>query len=463
MTDSEGIDNIIALAAYQAEKREIITEDAAALSFAERHRDQLRFDHDMGKWFVWTGNYWRRERTKLAFAWARELARELAQNHALKGRVVCGKTAFAAGVERFAQADRAFAVTADLWDRHPYLLGCPDGTVDLYRGEMRAPAAEDFITKVTAVSPAALADCLLWRRFLHEASGGDVELVEYLQRFCGYLLTGDTREHALLFVYGPGGNGKTVFLNTVAAILGDYACVAAMETFTYSANDRHPTDLAMLRGARLVCATETEEGRAWAESRIKQLTGGDPISARFMRQDFFTYVPVFKLVFIGNHKPGLRNVDDAVRRRFNIVPFEHKPPTPDKGLEDKLRAEWPQILRWMIDGCLAWQKHGLARPAIVAEATEQYFAEQDVIRTWVAECCETGHKAYSETSANLFKSWSAYALDSGEKPGSRKWFCQALENLGFPRTRNEHGRRHDGIRLKLAVSHHEPEADREWP
>lgn len=171
MTNSEGIDNIIALAAYQAEKREIITEDAAALSFAERHRDQLRFDHDMGKWFVWKGNYWRRERTKLAFAWARELARELAQNHALKGRVVCGKTAFAAGVERFAQADRAFAVTADLWDRHPYLLGCPDGTVDLYTGEMRAPAAVDFITKVTAVSPAALADCPVWRRFLHEASG----------------------------------------------------------------------------------------------------------------------------------------------------------------------------------------------------------------------------------------------------------------------------------------------------
>jgi putative DNA primase/helicase len=274
MTNTTSMDNIIALAAYH-EKQEPITEDAAALAFAARYADQLRFDHDRGKWFSWTGTYWRLERTKLAFTWARELAREMAQNEAVKARVVCGKTAFAAGVERFAQADRAFAVTADLWDRDHYLLGCPDGTVNLYTGEMRAPEPADYITKITAVSPAATADCPLWRQFLQEATARNDELIDYLQRLCGYGLTGDTREHALQFIYGPGGNGKTVFLNTVAAILGDYAVIAPMETFTSSASDRHPTDLAMLCGARLVCATETEEGRAWAESRIKQLTGGD--------------------------------------------------------------------------------------------------------------------------------------------------------------------------------------------
>ena len=280
-------------------------------------------------------------------------------------------------------------MTSELWDPDHYLLGTPDGTVDLRTGKMRAPSPDDFITKITETTPADSADCPMWLKFLREATAKDDELITYLQRFCGYLLTGDTREHALLFVYGPGGNGKTVFLNTVSAILGDYAQVAAMETFTSSPTDRHPTDLAMLRGARLVCATETEEGRAWAESRIKQLTGGDPISARFMRQDFFTYTPTFKLVFIGNHKPALRNVDDAARRRFNIVPFIHKPPTPDQQLEHKLCAEWPAILRWMIDGCLAWQRDGLVRPKIVIEATEEYFTEQDIIRLWVEECCET--------------------------------------------------------------------------
>jgi putative DNA primase/helicase len=173
-----------------------------------------------------------------------------------------------------------------------------------------------------------------------------------------YSLTGTTREHALLFIYGPGGNDKSVLLNTVSGILGDYCRTAPMDTFTASPGDRHPTDLAMLRGARLVTATETEEGRAWAESRIKQMTGGDPISARFMRQDFFTFTPQFKLTITGNHKPVLRNVDEANRRRFKTGPFLHTPPQPDRELEIKLRAEWPGILEWMVEGCLDWQKNG---------------------------------------------------------------------------------------------------------
>jgi putative DNA primase/helicase len=463
MSDTVNMDNIIALAAYQNDKDELITEDSAALAFAARHHEQLRFDHDRGKWFSWTGTYWRLERTKLAFAWARDLARDLAQSQAVKVRAVCGKTTFAAGVERFAQADRGFAVTSDLWDPDHYLLGCPEGTVDLRTGLMRAPVAEDFITKITAISPATTADCPLWMRFLHEATAGSDELVEYLRRFCGYLLTGETREHALMFIYGPGGNGKSVFLNTVSAILGDYGCVAGMETFTTSSGDRHPTDLAMLHSARLVCATETEEGRAWAESRIKQLTGGDPISARFMRQDFFTYRPAFKLVFIGNHKPGLRNVDDAARRRFNIVPFVHKPETPDQHLEHKLQAESPQILRWMIDGCLAWQKDGLTRPQVVIDATEEYFSEQDLVRQWVEECCEIG-RAYTDTSANLFKTWKEYAIASGEKPGTKTWLTQSLIKLpGVRRSRTNRARSLDGIRLKIAAAYHETESDRAWP
>ena len=147
-------------------------------------------------------------------------------------------------------------------------------------------------------------------------------MMRFLQQIVGYCLTGDTREHALFFIYGPGGNGKSVFLNTVSAIIGDYATTAAMDTFVASKSDRHPTDLAGLRGARLVAASETEEGRAWAEAKIKAITGGDPISARFMRQDFFTYRPQFKLVIVGNHKPVLKNVDDAAERRFNIIPFD---------------------------------------------------------------------------------------------------------------------------------------------
>jgi putative DNA primase/helicase len=267
MSDGTSMDNIIALAAFQQSqsgKQEQITEDSAALAFAARYRDELRFDHHIGRWFRWTGNRWQKDETQLAFAWARDLARDLAREHAPKNTVT-GKAAFAGSVERFARADQTLAATTETWDRDQWLLGTPGGTVELVTGSVRAASATDFITKVTAVAPAETVDCPTWLRFLHEATAGDEELVAYLQRFCGYLLTGVTREHALLFIYGPGGNGKGTFLNNVAAVLGDYAQVAAMETFTDSPTDRHPTDLAMLRGARLVTASETEERRAWAE------------------------------------------------------------------------------------------------------------------------------------------------------------------------------------------------------
>src|SRR5262249_2167435 len=158
--------------------------------------------------------------------------------------------------------------------------------------------------------------------------------MRFFQQWCGYSLTGDTKEHALVFVVGPGKNGKSTFLETAAEIMGEYAAAAAMETFTYSKFERHPADLAALRGARMVTSSETEEGRSWAEARIKQLTGGDRITARFMRQNFFTYIPQFKLFIIGNHRPNLRNIDEAMRRRMKLAPFEFTPPNPDPDLKE---------------------------------------------------------------------------------------------------------------------------------
>jgi putative DNA primase/helicase len=245
-----------------------------------------------------------------------------------------------------------------------------------------------------------------------------------------------------------------VFLNTISRIMGDYATIAAMDTFTASNSDRHPTDLAMLRGARLVCVSETEEGRAWAENRIKSLTGGDPISARFMRQDFFTYQPQFKITIIGNHKPVLKNVDDANRRRLNLAPFIHKPVTPDKGLQKKMEAEHPAILSWMIDGCIDWQMHGLIRPAIVASATNEYFADQDTVRQWVEDCCDTSDRPphVADTCQSLFASWKAYANARGEEAGGSKSFGTRLQNLGFQPIKNDCGirrRGYKGIRVRV--------------
>ena len=289
--------------------------------------------------------------------------------------------------------------------------------------------------------------CPRWLQFLDEITGGNAELQRFLQRIAGYSLTGSTRDHALFFFYGTGGNGKGVFLNTLAAILADYAAVAPMEAFIATQGERHPTDLAGLRGARLVTSQETEEGRRWAESKIKALTGGDPITARFMRQDFFTYLPAFKLVIAGNHKPGLRGVDEAIRRRFHLVPFTVTIANPDPDLPDKLRAEWPGILQWMIEGCLAWQRDGLNPPAIVRDATEAYLGEEDAIARWVEDCCVTGKQHWC-ASAKLWPSWQRWATAANERVGSQKRFGMALEGHGYTGEKSQEVRGYTGLDLK---------------
>ena len=208
-----------------------------------------------------------------------------------------------------------------------------------------------------------------------------------------------------------------------------------MDTFIASNGDRHSTELAMLRGSRIVTASETEEGRQWAEARIKQLTGGDRITARFMRQDNFTFLPTFKLLIVGNHKPGLKNVDEAAKRRFNLVPFTNKPAVKDLQLEEKLKAEWPAILRWMIDGCLAWQRDGLAPPERVREATATYFAEQDILGEWLADRCivDQSNPHRQATTQELFASWTAYAKAANEPAGTERSLSQWLEREGFIR------------------------------
>ena len=253
----------------------------------------------------------------------------------------------------------------------------------------------------------------------------------------------------MFFIYGLGANGKTTFLNALIKAAGDYHMTAPIETFTASNHDRHPTELAALQGARIVTAVETEEGRRWAESRIKALTGGDRISARFMRQDFFEYTPQFKLIVAGNHKPGLRSVDEAIRRRFNLIPFTVTipPEERDEALPEKLKAELPGILAWMIDGCADWLEHGLAPPQIVTEATAAYLESEDAIAAWIEECGERDPQRW-EKSSDLFASWSGWAAKTGEHVGSQRRFAQNIETRGLSFQRRMNSRGYVGLRLK---------------
>jgi putative DNA primase/helicase len=414
-----------------------LTQDAVALAFAELYVDRLRFCCHAGCWYEWTGFRWKRDETMLALQLCRELSRDKSRAAPTLAELKeARRMNFISAVEKIARGDDRLKVTSDDWDQDPWLVGTPGGTLELRTGLLRGARAADGITKLMKVAPLPGLATPAWDRFLVETFEGDLELIRFNQQWFGYNLTGDVSEHALWFGYGSGGNGKGVLLNTIGAIMGDYAQPAPMETFTAKSFDSHPTELAMLRGARMVTASETEEGRAWAESRIKHLTGGDPVTARFMHKDFFTYSPQFKLSLIGNHKPRLKNVDGAIRRRFRLVPFLNNVPLErqDRQLQEKLKAEWPGIAQWLVEGCLDWQRHGLVIPAAVRQATEGYFEDQDVMGQWLADECEANRNA-TTASAVLFLSWHRFATAAGHPPGARNAFTMELGRRGFERSR----------------------------
>ncbi|MGA3954058.1 phage/plasmid primase, P4 family [Ralstonia nicotianae] len=426
------------------------TEDGLATAFTRRYGDDWRYCSLWGKWLVWTGVRWNPDQ----LLYVTHLSRGVCRAASLKAEAPRQKAKLAssstiASVEKIARSDPKHAATADEWDADMWALNTPGGVVDLRTGQLRAHRREDRMTKVTTAAPKG--DCPTWRQFLSEVTGGDVELQAYLQRMAGYALTGSTQEHALFFLYGTGANGKSVFVNTLATILGDYAVNAAMDTFMETRADRHPTDMAGLRGARFVAAIETEQGRRWAESKVKNLTGGDKISARFMRQDFFEFFPQFKLFVAGNHKPAIRNIDEAMKRRLHLIPFTVTVPPErrDKTLQQKLLAERDGILAWAVQGCLDWQRLGrLDPPQQVLDATEEYFEAEDALGRWLDERCAREANAKTLT-AELFNDWKQWADSAGEFVGSQRRFSDLLITRGVEKWRNTAGLRgFRGVSLK---------------
>jgi putative DNA primase/helicase len=332
-------------------------------------------------------------------------------------------------------------------------------TIELETGIDRPPRREDYCTKIAATWCTKLGTPHpLWDAFLARVTDNNRDLIGFLQRYLGYCMTGDTYEHVLLFLYGTGANGKGVFVNTVSRIFGDYAMVAPMDLFMASKHERHPTEIAKLRGVRLVVAQETEKGRRWDTTKIKMLTSDDKLTGRFMRQDFFDFTPTHKLIITGNHKPSLRSVDEAIRRRLMLVPFTVQIPMAerDPDLARKLEPEWPAILRWMVDGCLEWKRIGLKVPAIVLNATDEYLADQDTIAQWIDEWTERDPNSFTPTT-ELFKAWKLWCEERNHYVGTERSFSDDLADRGFERDRRRYGRGFKGIALRASNEPRAPE------
>jgi len=418
-----------------------LSDDDVADRFVMRSRNELRFVPARGAWMVWTGRLWKQDETRVAVDRVRMICRVTAGsvNDERMARKLCAERTINA-VEKLARTDPRIAEPASGWDRGDMIINPPAGTLNLATGEMCPHSSRDLLTRISKASPAG--ECLRWEQFLGEVTDGKAGLADYLQRVAGYCLTGSMTEHAFFFLHGTGANGKSVFIDALSHVLGDYAATAPLDTFTSSNGDRHPTDLAGLATARAVFVTETEQGRPWAESRIKAITGGDILRVRFLYRDFFEIQPTFKILVAGNTRPRLVGVGEAMKRRLHLIPFDMTIPAEkrDKTLLAQLRRERDGIFHWMLQGCKAWQEGGLQPPPCIRDAADEYFRDEDLVTQWIDERCVKDASARAPASL-LYKSWTEWADARGFERGSQRSLGEELRTRGFSpyRTGRERG------------------------
>jgi putative DNA primase/helicase len=413
--------------------------------FIAHHGENVRYCYLWGKWLVWNGAHWERDDAgqvhRLAKKTVRSMYREASDAEDEERRKAVAKHA-----SRSEGADKIKAmlelarsevpVAPDELDRNPWLLNASNGTLDLRTGALREHRREDLITKLTPVEYDPNAMAPTWETFLERVLPGD-ELRTFVQRAAGYSATGDTSEQVMLINHGAGNNGKSTFQEALAAALGDYSMRAPTEMLMAKRAGGVPNDVARLKGARFVAASETEEGRRLAESLVKDLTGQDTISARFMRAEWFDFRPTHKLWLSTNHKPEIRGTDNAIWRRIRLVPWSVAipPAERDRKLAEKLRAELPGVLAWAVRGCLAWQREGLQAPAEVRKATAGYRSEMDVLGDFLADRCFRGERL-EVGKDDLYKAYQMWSEDAGERTETKRKFGMLLKERGIEDGRN---------------------------
>ncbi len=426
-----------------------------------QHGRNLRYCAHWKSWLVWDGKRWARDETGQVEQYAKETVRAMFDEaraypdefeeyrrslykHALKSE---GKYRIAAMVS-MAESERPIVARPDDFDRDPWLLNCANGTLDLRTGKLLPHSRERMITRLTPVAYDPHATAPTWERFLSDILDGNADLAHFMQRAVGYSLTGDTSEQCLFILWGSGANGKSTLIEAIRAAVGEYCHHTPVETLMVRRSQSIPNDIARLKGARLVTATEAEENQRLAESLVKQMTGGDRLTARFLHGEFFEFRPTFKVWLATNHKPVIRGTDRAIWRRIRLVPFTVTIPEEkqDNELGDKLAEELPGILAWAVQGCLAWQREGLGVPDTVADATQSYRDEMDRLGGFLADCCVLTPKAQGGAS-ELYQAYTDWCDANGERAVSGTRFGRQLAARGFDKERKHSGWAYYGLGL----------------
>ncbi len=425
------------------------------------HGENLRYCHDWGRWLIWRDGLWQQDTTgevercakstiKCMYAEAGDLAdgqrRAKLVKHALRS-----EAAYRIGaMVQLAQTEPGISVTSENLDSDPLLLNCLNGTIDLRTGKLLAHDRQNLCTKQVPVAFDPQATCPTWTAFLNRIMDGNRSLIGFLQRAMGYALTGRTNEQVLFLLHGTGANGKSTFVETARSVFGDYAEQADFGTFLTGKNEGGPrNDIARLKGARFVSAVEAGQGRQLAETIIKQVTGGDKITARFLYHEFFEFFPQFKLFLVANHKPQVAGTEEAIWRRIRLVPFTVTIPDEERDTEllEKLQRELPGILAWAVRGCLKWQEDGLGEPNEVVEATAAYRTEMDVFAGFFDDACVRDPRKTIPAGV-LFEKYVEWCQDNGEEPATQKCFGAELRSQGFVPIKKGGMRSWKGLRLR---------------
>jgi putative DNA primase/helicase len=432
------------------------TDIANAQRFARQHGENVRFTPERG-WFVWDGRRWAHDEKLI-------LVQELAKKTALS--IFDEVKSARDRSEMFAHAKRSQsrrAIEAMLWlarsepgipvrltqfDANGWLLNVANGTLDLKTGELKPHRREDLISNMSEICFEPDAEAELWDSFLWRVTDRNEELYAYLRRFVGYLLVADVSDQSLHFLYGLGANGKSVFCEVLQRLLGDYAITVSPDLIMLRRHGGIPNDVARLRGVRAALMNETSQGSRFDEAKLKDLTGGDTLTARFLHQEFFDFRPSHRIVIRGNHRPAINGTDEGIWRRLRLVPFTVRipPDEQDKDLLRKLESELPGILRWALAGCLEWQRDGLKPPAIVTEAVRKYREESDILGRFITECCEVRKLAQVKSSV-FFQRYQQFAEQSGERWVASKELPYEMQRRGFEQKRSNAGVIYLGLEL----------------
>ncbi|MEW4319652.1 phage/plasmid primase, P4 family [Bacillus thuringiensis] len=419
-----------------------LTELGNAERIAYEYGHVIKYVSDIG-WYIWDGKRWKLDTKKEIERITAKVLRSLYKSEdelETKWARMCERR----NIRMNSIKDLMPLVPGEReeFDKYKYLFNVENGIVDLKTGKLQQHDRELGLTKITNVSFDENAKCPTWLAFLDQIFLGDQDLVEYMQRLIGYSLTGDISEQIMMFLVGGGSNGKSTFINTIKDLLGEYGKQAKSDTFIKKKDTGANNDIARLVGARFVSAIESEEGEKLSESFVKQITGGEPVLARFLRQEYFEFVPEFKVFFTTNHKPVIGGLDEGIWRRVKLIPFNLNLPSHkrDKRLPEKLSLEMPGILNWAIEGCMKWQQGRLKEPKVVAEATGQYKEDMDILAPFLDEVCYTDepeNEAIRIEAKELYNVYERWCFNSGERALGNRSFYRMLETKGFGKTKGQ--------------------------